>query len=149
MTTDTMTYRKAHAEGVLAGNQHMTAAGRTTWNVDDYNVACATERQLWWEPQAQREAGAQTPVHVATAPSPAPAGGEPPMTLWVKTYADALKTQADVEYLDLHAHNGGPCTCTYVFPCFVCHDYVRVEGEGLVASAGYHADCPKQQPLGI
>lgn len=43
----TATYRLAMAAGQDAGNRSMRAAGRATWNSDDFAVAAAmTERLL-------------------------------------------------------------------------------------------------------
>lgn len=41
-----VTYKVAMAAGQDAGNKSMVAAGRTTWNRKDYNVAAAVVTKL-------------------------------------------------------------------------------------------------------
>jgi len=44
-------YDLAHAASRDAGNRSMRAAGRSKWNQDDYNVACAEFDRLMPEPE--------------------------------------------------------------------------------------------------
>ncbi len=46
MSKPQMNYKLAHAIGWDAGNRHMRANGRTTWDEDDYNRACEAFNQL-------------------------------------------------------------------------------------------------------
>ena len=46
MAKQTVTYKIAMAAGQDAGNKSMKAAGRTSWNDDDWNVAAETTARL-------------------------------------------------------------------------------------------------------
>jgi hypothetical protein len=41
-----ITYKLAHAAGWDAANRQMHAAGRTTWNEEDFNLAARTMNEL-------------------------------------------------------------------------------------------------------
>ena len=43
----TMTYALAHAASMDAANRSMRKAGRTVWNVDDYNAHVREFDRLW------------------------------------------------------------------------------------------------------
>jgi hypothetical protein len=47
MARITMTYQLANAAGMDAGNRSMRKAGRTAWNAEDYDAACAESWRLW------------------------------------------------------------------------------------------------------
>lgn len=48
-----MTYKLAMAAGQDEGNRHMKAAGRSTWNEEDYNAACEEFERLWPSPSME------------------------------------------------------------------------------------------------
>ena len=57
-----LTYEIARATGKDVANQQMRKQGRTEWNLDDWNLACATFDRLkpyivGWEPQSVKEEG--------------------------------------------------------------------------------------------
>ena len=46
MTRIVLDYKLIHAAGWDAGNRSMQANGRTSWNEDDWNAACAEFARL-------------------------------------------------------------------------------------------------------
>lgn len=46
MNATTLTRKIIHAAATDTGNRSMRAAGRTTWDDDDWNAAAAEERRL-------------------------------------------------------------------------------------------------------
>lgn len=57
----TLTKEIAFAAAQDAGNRHMRQHGRTSWNEDDYDVACDEYNRLWPDPLAPTSPAPDSP----------------------------------------------------------------------------------------